>query len=94
MQLTTFVVAALAGIAFAVPQAQVTDCPATSAIPSCGMPCISSAASAAGCSDMNCRCSKSAVIQASALNCVLGNCGLETALKVRSAAAAACTACT
>ncbi|KAH6884924.1 hypothetical protein B0T10DRAFT_564347 [Thelonectria olida] len=81
---TTFLMAALSGIAFAMPQAAVTDCPQTSAIPTCGVPCISSAASA---------CASSDAVQASALNCVLNNCGLATALSVRDAAAAVCTAC-
>ncbi|KAF5011021.1 hypothetical protein FDECE_2828 [Fusarium decemcellulare] len=88
MQLTTFLLATLSGVAFA----QV-DCPETSAIPTCGAPCITSAASAVGCTDIPCQCSSSAEIQASALNCVLGNCGLETALSVQAAAAAVCTAC-
>ncbi|KAM5345670.1 hypothetical protein ACJ41O_011531 [Fusarium nematophilum] len=89
---TTFLVAALSSIAFALPQAG-EDCPETSAVPTCGVPCISSAAAAAGCSNIACQCSSSAVIQASALNCVLGNCGLATALQVQAAAAAVCTAC-
>ncbi|KAH7121693.1 hypothetical protein EDB81DRAFT_766491 [Dactylonectria macrodidyma] len=103
---TTFLMAALSGIAFALPQAATTACTQTSAIPTCGnvktddvligspkVPCITSAASAAGCTNLACQCSSSAVIQASALNCVLGNCGLITALSVQAAAAAVCTAC-
>ncbi|KPM40557.1 hypothetical protein AK830_g5975 [Neonectria ditissima] len=90
---TTFIVAAISSIAFALPQAEPTDCPETSAIPTCGAPCISSAAAAAGCSDIPCQCTSSDVIQASALDCVIGNCGIATALSVQAAAAAVCTAC-
>jgi hypothetical protein len=56
-------------------------------------PCITSAAAAVGCSDIACQCASSDAVQASALNCVVGNCGFETALQVRDAAAAVCTAC-
>ncbi|KAH7233391.1 hypothetical protein BKA59DRAFT_517820 [Fusarium tricinctum] len=90
---TSFLVAALFGATFAIPQAAPTDCPQTSAIPACGAPCITSAAAAVGCSDVACQCASSDAVQASALNCVVGNCGIETALKVRDAAAAVCTAC-
>ncbi|KAF5002036.1 hypothetical protein FGRMN_647 [Fusarium graminum] len=90
---TPLLVAALFGTAFAHPQAAPTDCPQTSAIPTCGAPCITSAASAVGCSDIACQCASSDAVQASALSCVIGNCGIETALKVRDAAAAVCTAC-
>ncbi|CEI62161.1 hypothetical protein FVEN_g10336 [Fusarium venenatum] len=94
MQFTTsFIVAAFLGTAFAMPQAAPTDCPETSAIPTCGAPCITSAASAAGCSDIACQCASSEVIQASALGCVVGNCGIPLALSVQAAAAAVCTAC-
>lgn len=34
---TSFLVAALFGTAFALPQAAATDCPQTSAIPACGV---------------------------------------------------------
>jgi hypothetical protein len=56
------------------------------------VPCISSAAVAAGCgsNDYRCRCSSSSVIQASALNCVVGNCGIATALQVQAGAASVC----
>ncbi|KAL6408772.1 hypothetical protein AUP68_07718 [Ilyonectria robusta] len=100
---TTFIMAALSGIAFALPQAATTACAATSAIPTCGMedlligfskvPCITSAASAVGCTNIACQCSSSAAVQASAINCVISNCGLVTALSVQAAAAAVCTAC-
>ncbi|KAH8683926.1 hypothetical protein BGZ61DRAFT_534612 [Ilyonectria robusta] len=85
--------AALSGIAFALPQAATTACAATSAIPTCGVPCITSAASAVGCTNIACQCSSSAAVQASAINCVISNCGLVTALSVQAAAAAVCTAC-
>ncbi|KAM0544986.1 hypothetical protein ACHAPJ_011567 [Fusarium lateritium] len=90
---TCSIVAALFATTFALPQAAPTDCPETSAIPTCGAPCITSAASAVGCSDIACQCLSSDAIQASALNCVVGNCGIETALSVQAAAAAVCTAC-
>lgn len=56
-------------------------------------PCITSAAAAAGCTDIACQCASSEVIQASALGCVVGNCGIPVALSVQAAAAAVCTAC-
>ncbi|KAF5024601.1 hypothetical protein F66182_3364 [Fusarium sp. NRRL 66182] len=94
MQFTTsFLVAALFGTAFALPQAEPTDCPETSAVPTCGAPCISSAASAVGCTDIPCQCASSDAVQASAIDCVVGNCGFLGALAVRDAAAAVCTAC-
>ncbi|RFN44183.1 hypothetical protein FIE12Z_11575 [Fusarium flagelliforme] len=93
MQFTKFIVAAFFGTAFALPQAATTDCPATSAIPTCGAPCITSAAAAAGCTDIPCQCSSSEVIQASAIDCVVGNCGFLEALRVQASAAAVCTAC-
>ncbi|OSS50893.1 hypothetical protein B5807_04569 [Epicoccum nigrum] len=72
--------------------AQTACDPVASAIPTCGVPCISSAAVAAGCgsNDYRCRCSSSSVIQASALNCVVGNCGIATALEVQAGAASVC----
>ncbi|KAJ4267120.1 hypothetical protein NW762_003218 [Fusarium torreyae] len=90
---TCSIVAALIGTAFALPQAAPTDCPETSAIPTCGAPCITSAASAVGCSDIACQCTSSDAIQSSALGCVVGNCGIDLALSVQAAAAAVCTAC-
>lgn len=108
---TSFLVAALFGTAFAMPQANPTDCPETSAIPTCGVshsskaavfqvltvfwkaPCITSAASAVGCSNIACQCASSSAIQASAINCVLDNCGFLEALQVQASAAAVCTAC-
>ncbi|CAO2652294.1 Nn.00g005770.m01.CDS01 [Neocucurbitaria sp. VM-36] len=65
---------------------------AASAIPTCGVPCISSAASAAGCTtgDYACRCSNSGPIQTSAQACVIGNCGIATALQVQASASAVC----
>lgn len=63
-----------------------------SAVPSCGVSCIASAAGAVGCedSDYECRCSSSAVIQQSAINCVLGACGVEQGLAVADAVQAVC----
>ncbi|KAK2674758.1 Extracellular membrane protein, CFEM domain [Fusarium oxysporum f. sp. vasinfectum] len=90
---TSFLVAALFGTALAMPQANPTDCPETSAIPTCGAPCITSAASAVGCSNIACQCASSSAIQASAINCVLDNCGFLEALQVQASAAAVCTAC-
>ncbi|KAF2850329.1 hypothetical protein T440DRAFT_397206 [Plenodomus tracheiphilus IPT5] len=65
---------------------------AASAIPTCGVPCISSAASAAGCTngDYRCRCSSAAIIQSSAINCVIGNCGIPAALEVQASGSAVC----
>ncbi|CZR68964.1 uncharacterized protein PAC_18865 [Phialocephala subalpina] len=84
----------LSGAAIASAQ---TTCTATAAIPTCGVACITSAASAVGCAATNyaCQCSSSAssAIEASALDCVISACGLVTALEVSSAAAAICTAC-
>ncbi|KAJ4330087.1 hypothetical protein N0V87_010318 [Didymella glomerata] len=72
--------------------AQTACDPVASAIPTCGVPCITSAASAAGCTggDYRCRCSSSSVIQASAQNCVISNCGIATALQVQAGAASVC----
>lgn len=56
------------------------------------VPCISSAASAAGCTsgDYGCRCSNSGPIQTSAQACVISNCGIATALQVQASASAVC----
>ncbi|KXX79897.1 hypothetical protein MMYC01_203772 [Madurella mycetomatis] len=63
-----------------------------SAVPECGISCISSAAGAVGCdaSDYDCRCSSSAAIQQSAIGCVLGACGLEQGLEVADAVQVVC----
>ncbi|KAI5455614.1 hypothetical protein BGZ63DRAFT_343231, partial [Mariannaea sp. PMI_226] len=87
---TTFFAVALVGVTFALPQA---ECPETSAIPACGAPCITSAAAAVGCTDIPCQCTSSNAVQASAINCVISNCGFNGALSVQAAAAAVCTAC-
>ncbi|KAF2649971.1 hypothetical protein K491DRAFT_721160 [Lophiostoma macrostomum CBS 122681] len=65
---------------------------AASAVPTCGVPCIQSAASAVGCDNTNysCRCSNAAPIQSSAQACVISNCGLATALQVQASASAVC----
>ncbi|KAF2625826.1 hypothetical protein BU25DRAFT_112017 [Macroventuria anomochaeta] len=72
--------------------AQTACSPVASAIPTCGVPCIASAASAAGCGsgDYRCRCSSSSVIQASAQGCVISNCGIATALQVQASGQAVC----
>ncbi|KAF1354161.1 hypothetical protein EJ07DRAFT_158774 [Lizonia empirigonia] len=64
-----------------------------SAIPTCGIPCISSAASVVGCGtgDYRCRCSSSSAIQASAQGCVISNCGIATALQVQASGQAVCS---
>ncbi|KAF1835540.1 hypothetical protein BDW02DRAFT_597168 [Decorospora gaudefroyi] len=66
--------------------------PVASAIPDCGVPCIEDAAAGFGCtgSDYACRCDNSAAIENAALGCVLGECGLGTALEVRASASAVC----
>lgn len=88
----TFVFTATALVFASSVSAQTACDPVASAIPTCGVPCISSAAVAAGCgsNDYRCRCSSSSVIQASALNCVVGNCGIATALQVQAGAASVC----
>ncbi|KAH7371582.1 hypothetical protein BKA66DRAFT_572815 [Pyrenochaeta sp. MPI-SDFR-AT-0127] len=66
---------------------------AASAVPTCGVPCIQSAASVAGCTataDYRCRCSNSAAIATAAQACVIGNCGLVTAIQVQASASAVC----
>ncbi|CBX95848.1 hypothetical protein IAQ61_004678 [Plenodomus lingam] len=72
--------------------AQTACDPAASAIPTCGLPCISSAASAVGCTDgdYRCRCTSSDAIQSSAINCVIGNCGIPGALEVQASGSAVC----
>ncbi|KAK4136097.1 hypothetical protein BT67DRAFT_340213, partial [Trichocladium antarcticum] len=61
-------------------------------VPGCATACITSAASVVGCgsSDYGCRCSSSAAIQASAIGCVIGACGIDQALKVPPAVGALC----
>ncbi|KAF1840349.1 uncharacterized protein K460DRAFT_297136 [Cucurbitaria berberidis CBS 394.84] len=73
--------------------AQTACDPAASAIPTCGVPCIQSAASGAGCTngDYRCRCRNSAAIQSSAQTCVISNCGIPTALQVQASANAVCS---
>ncbi|GAB1317033.1 hypothetical protein MFIFM68171_07243 [Madurella fahalii] len=64
-----------------------------SAVPECGVACISSAAGAVGCdaSDYDCRCSSSAAIQQSAIDCVLNSCGLQDGLAVADAVKVVCS---
>ncbi|RMZ72364.1 CFEM domain-containing [Pyrenophora seminiperda CCB06] len=70
--------------------------PVASAIPTCGLPCIASAASSVGCGgvDYACRCSNAEAIHNGAMNCVIGNCGIEWALQVQSSASAVCACVT
>ncbi|KAK4152190.1 hypothetical protein C8A00DRAFT_44734 [Chaetomidium leptoderma] len=70
--------------------------PSITAIPTCATSCIVSAASAVGCggSDFDCRCSSSAAIQASAVGCVVGACGIDEALKVVDAVGTLCSCVT
>ncbi|KAH7064384.1 hypothetical protein BKA63DRAFT_496723 [Paraphoma chrysanthemicola] len=89
---TSTIIAPLTALFASAVTAQSACDPVASAIPSCGVPCIQSAAVAIGC-DANsyaCRCSSASAIQASAINCVLGNCGLATALQVQASASAVC----
>ncbi|PSN70530.1 hypothetical protein BS50DRAFT_548680 [Corynespora cassiicola Philippines] len=85
------IVAALA-LAITSVSAQAACDPVASAIPTCGVPCIQSAASGVGCDSTNyrCRCSSSSAIQASAQGCVINNCGIATALQVQASASAVC----
>ncbi|KAL2217469.1 hypothetical protein M432DRAFT_438768 [Thermoascus aurantiacus ATCC 26904] len=89
-----FLVFGLAALASAQSQCD----PVASAIPSCGTSCITSAASAVGCAytDYACQCSssQSAAIQSRALNCVVGACGINTALQVQASAEAVCACVT
>ncbi|ROV90984.1 hypothetical protein VSDG_07681 [Cytospora chrysosperma] len=91
----SIIVLSIAAVAAAHLAPRQTDCTATAAIPSCGVPCITSAASAIGCGtvDYACQCTSSAELQSSAQACVLSACGLATGLQVVTAAEAICTAC-
>jgi len=75
-------------------QAQTACDSLTSAIPTCGVPCISSAASLVGCAltDYACQCSSSqyAAIQSAAQGCVLSSCSAQAA-SVLIAANAICS---
>src|SRR5439155_1737981 len=68
---------------------------AIAAVPSCGVSCIASAASAVGCvaGDNACQCSSSqnAAIASMAQSCVISACGINQALAVQSSAAAVCS---
>ncbi|KAE9368382.1 hypothetical protein N431DRAFT_346710 [Stipitochalara longipes BDJ] len=87
---TSLVVASLAAWA----QAQTACNSLTSAIPTCGVPCISSAASLVGCAitDYACQCSSSqyTAIQSAAQGCVLSSCQASAA-SVLLAANAICS---
>ncbi|KAF2195539.1 hypothetical protein K469DRAFT_14501 [Zopfia rhizophila CBS 207.26] len=63
-----------------------------SAIPTCGQSCLLSAGSAIGCGtgDYSCQCASSSALQASAQNCVISACGVQTALSVQASASAVC----
>ncbi|KAF2029963.1 hypothetical protein EK21DRAFT_66619 [Setomelanomma holmii] len=86
------VLASIAVLFAASVTAQTACDPIASAVPTCGVPCISSAAVAVGCdpNSYSCRCSSADAIQSSAINCVLGACGLATALQVQASASAVC----
>ncbi|KAH8726389.1 hypothetical protein GQ44DRAFT_825739 [Phaeosphaeriaceae sp. PMI808] len=77
---------------FAAVSAQTACAPVASAVPTCAVPCIQSAASGVGCDNVNykCRCANAAAIQNAALGCVLTNCGLTNALKAQASASAVC----
>ncbi|KAK3291063.1 uncharacterized protein B0H64DRAFT_51298 [Chaetomium fimeti] len=70
--------------------------PQVSAVPTCATSCIESAASNLGCvgDDYSCHCAKYDAIQNSAINCVLGACGLGGALQVPDAVGALCSCVT
>lgn len=55
----------------------------TSDIPSCALPCLDDAATAAGCekSDVTCLCKNYQNIQGNAATCVIEKCGQEKALR-------------
>ncbi|KAK4443488.1 hypothetical protein QBC34DRAFT_477575 [Podospora aff. communis PSN243] len=65
------------------------------AVPSCGDPCIVSAAAVVGCADptdFECRCSKAAEIQPIAMNCVIEGCNNDifSALEFAESASSLC----
>ncbi|EAQ92056.1 predicted protein [Chaetomium globosum CBS 148.51] len=70
--------------------------PQISAVPGCATSCIESAASDLGCvgDDYSCHCAKYDAIQGSAINCVIGACGLGGALGVPGAVDALCSCVT
>ena len=67
-----------------------------SAVPSCATACITSAASAVGCTqgDYGCQCGNSDAIQGQAVNCVVGACGFGGALDVVGSVGALCSCVT
>ncbi|KAH8821919.1 hypothetical protein F5884DRAFT_106247 [Xylogone sp. PMI_703] len=69
-----------------------------SAIPSCGLDCISSAGSAAGCTkgDYLCECNngQATTVQTAVQQCILSACDLQAALAVGSLADAVCSCAT
>ncbi|KAK3386761.1 hypothetical protein B0H63DRAFT_447670 [Podospora didyma] len=70
-------------------------CSVASAMPSCGVPCIMSAAISIGCTtpmDFACQCSHAAAMQAAVMPCVASACGAQAPV-VGSVANAICTAC-
>ncbi|KAK3371117.1 hypothetical protein B0T24DRAFT_594962 [Lasiosphaeria ovina] len=103
---TTLLMAAFAALASARPQvttdipSQITappalPCSVASAMPSCGIPCITSAAIGIGCTaalDFGCQCQHAAAMQAAVMPCVASACG-TLAPVVGSVANAICTAC-
>jgi hypothetical protein len=73
------------------------DCTLTSSIPACGIGCLVSAGSAAGCPDaldLACQCKAATEIRSLASSCVTSACGEEVGSTVESVADAICTVCT
>lgn len=69
---------------------------AVAAVPTCAAPCLDGAASVVSCAttDYSCLCSASDGVQSAAQSCVLGNCGLITAIAVASSVQAVCSCVT
>jgi len=92
MKFTT--AAIVLGLAAAV-NAQAACDPIASKVPSCAVPCISSAGAGVGCADHDYKCqcsaSQSAAIQSAAQGCVISKCGLATGAQVIASAAAVCS---
>ncbi|KAK4108581.1 hypothetical protein N656DRAFT_801730 [Canariomyces notabilis] len=73
-------------------------CPMTASMPYCAFPCLASAATIAGCSDMfdvECQCKNRNSDEAELLKsgCVVSSCGSWTAKIVESVGAAICDEC-
>ncbi|KAN0093609.1 hypothetical protein V8E51_016793 [Hyaloscypha variabilis] len=65
------------------------------AVPSCGLPCLASAATAVGCGTTNatCICAQTSAVEANAEDCVISACGMATALLFSNASHAVCANC-